>query len=262
MTVPLLDAQGVTLTRPGGIAALQGIDLRIDAGERVGLVGPNGAGKTTLMLCLTGVLRHSAGLLRITGKDQPAGAVSPGVGYLFQQAEDQLFCPTVAEDVAFGARNIGLSGAALDEAVAKALHLVGIGALADRPVHHLSGGEKRLACLAGVLVMTPRLLLLDEPTAALDLRNRRCLIELLRGMDQAMLIASHDLEMILELCTRVILIDEGRVMANGPARAILGDAALMARHGQEVPHSLTHHDPGAHLPPSRATLAANPPQKE
>lgn len=245
-----IQARGVSLTHAAGHMALRDVALHLAPGERVGLVGPNGAGKTTLLLCLTGVLRACSGQIVVDGTALQPGQIAPGVGYLFQQADDQLFSPTVAEDVAFGARNIGLSGGALDQAVAQALAQVGIAALGDRPVHHLSGGEKRLACLAGVLVMAPRLLLLDEPTAALDLRNRRRLIELLRGLPQAQLIASHDLEMVLELCPRVVVIDEGRIMADGPARRILGDHALMARHGQEVPHSLTHHHIGHdHAPP-------------
>ncbi|WP_322890077.1 MULTISPECIES: ABC transporter ATP-binding protein [unclassified Yoonia] len=241
MTQPLLQTRNLSLTRATGDRVLQDVSLQIAQGERVGLIGPNGAGKTTLMLCLTGVIRASAGEVQMDGDPVTPGGFHPGIGFVFQQAEDQLFSPSVAEDVAFGARNLGLSGDMLGAAVAAALDRVGIAALADRPVHHLSGGEKRLACLAGVLVMSPRLLLLDEPSAALDLRNRRRLIGLLRGMDQAMLIASHDLEMVLELCHRVILIDGGRIVADGAARDILGDAALMARHGQEVPHSLTHH---------------------
>ncbi|EAQ06939.1 energy-coupling factor ABC transporter ATP-binding protein [Yoonia vestfoldensis] len=241
MTMSLLHTTDLTLTRATGERVLHDISLRIAQGERVGLIGPNGAGKTTLMLCLTGVIRASAGAVQMDGKPVTPGGFHPDMGFVFQQAEDQLFSPTVAEDVAFGARNLGLSGAVLDRAVATALDRVGITGLADRPVHHLSGGEKRLACLAGVLVMDPRLLLLDEPSAALDLRNRRRLIDLLRGMDQAMLIASHDLELVLELCPRVILIDAGRIVADGAARSVLGDAALMARHGQEVPHSLIYH---------------------
>jgi cobalt/nickel transport system ATP-binding protein len=246
MTEPLLQTRDLGLTRTTSEKVLQNVSFQLRQGERVGLIGPNGAGKTTLMLCLTGVIRATAGDVLMEGEPVAAGGFHPGMGFVFQQAEDQLFSPTVAEDVAFGARNLGLTGAALDEAVAAALHRVGIAALADRPVHHLSGGEKRLACLAGVLVMSPRLLLLDEPSAALDLRNRRRLIDLLRWMDQAMLVASHDLELVLELCPRVILIDDGRIVADGAARDLLSDADLMARHGQEVPHSLTHHVQVAH----------------
>lgn len=249
MTAPLLETRNLSLTRPGGAQPLRDVTLQLAQGERVALVGPNGAGKTTLMLCLTGVVPATAGSVQMDGLAVRAGGFTPGMGFVFQQADDQLFSPTVAEDVAFGARNIGLTGAALDNAVADAMRRVGITALANRPVHQLSGGEKRLACLAGVLVMAPRLLLLDEPSAALDLRNRRRLIELLRGMDQAMLIASHDLELVLELCPRVILIDNGAIVADGPPRKVLGNADLMARHGQEVPHSLTHHQNATHAHP-------------
>jgi len=241
MTAPLLETIDLSLTHPGGAEVLRQVNLRIAPGERVGLVGPNGAGKSTLMLALTGVFAVTSGQVCLNGQTLVPGGFMPEIGLVFQQAEDQLFSPTVAEDVAFGLRNLGLSGVDLDQKVAQTLDRVGIAALADRPVHRLSGGEKRMACLAGVLAMAPRLLLLDEPSAALDLRNRRRLIDLLRGMDQAMLIASHDLELVLELCPRVVLIDEGRIVADDPARTVLGDAALMCRHGQEVPHSLVPH---------------------
>ena len=250
MTAPLIRAEGLGLTRPGGLRVLSGIDLALGPGERVGLVGPNGAGKSTLLLTLAGALAPTEGRIALNGQLLRPGAFAPGVGLVFQNADDQLFSPTVAEDVAFGALNLGLNGAALSAAVAAALDRTGIAHLAARPVHHLSGGEKRLACIAGVLVMDPDLLLLDEPSAALELRNRRRLIALLATLPQAMLIASHDLELVLDLCPRVVLIDAtaqgGRVVADGPARDILGDAALMARHGQEVPHSLIPHADADH----------------
>lgn len=233
-----MQASGLHLALDGPRQVLRGIDLALAPGERVALVGPNGAGKTSLLRLLAGAMAPMAGTIRFSGAPLRAGHFTPGIALVFQQAEDQLFCPTVAEDVAFGARATGLHGADLDRAVATALERLGIGHLAGRMVHQLSGGEKRLACLAGALAMAPRLLLLDEPSAALDLRNRRRLMEHLAAMEQAMLIATHDLELVLELCPRVLLIDEGRVHADGPARAILGDAALMAAHGQEVPPSL------------------------
>ena len=217
---------------------LAGIDLDLQPGERASLVGPNGAGKTSLLRLLAGAMAPSAGTIRFAGAPLAPGRFTPGIALVFQEALDQLFCPTVAADVAFGARALGLGGAALDSAVAAALERVGIGHLAERMVHQLSGGEQRLACLAGALVMAPRLLLLDEPSASLDLRNRRRLIGHLASLDQAMLIATHDLELVLELCPRVILIDEGRIHADGPAATVLGDAQLMATHGQEVPASL------------------------
>ena len=246
----VLETAGLSVVRPGVGTILGGVSLGIAPGERVALIGPNGAGKTTLLLAMTGILPPSAGSIRVDGRPLVPGGFHPEIGFLFQQAEDQLFSPTVREDVAFGARNLGIDGAALDQAVDAVLRRIGIEELADRPVHHLSGGEKRLACLAGVLVMKPQVLLLDEPSSALDLRNRRRLIELLRGMDQAMLIASHDLELALELCARVLLVDDGRVVADGPARLVLGDAELMRRHGQEVPHSLTPHAGAGHRHPA------------
>jgi cobalt/nickel transport system ATP-binding protein len=218
---------------------LAGIDLELRPGERAALVGPNGAGKTSLLRLLAGAITASAGTIHFAGSPLAAGRFTPGISLVFQEAADQLFCPTVADDVAFGARAMGLQGAALDTTVANALERFAIGHLAERLVHQLSGGEQRLACLAGALVMAPRLLLLDEPSASLDLRNRRRLIGHLAGLDQAMLIATHDLELVLELCPRVILIDDGRIHADGPAEAILGDTTLMTSHGQEVPASLS-----------------------
>jgi cobalt/nickel transport system ATP-binding protein len=183
-------------------------------------------------------LPAAGGSVEIDARPIRPGAFDPAVGLVFQHAEDQLFCPTLAEDVAFGPRNLGLSGPDLAARVAEALEVCGLTELADRPVHQLSGGEKRRACIAGVLAMRPGLMLLDEPSAALDLTSRRRLIRLLAGMDQTLLVASHDLELILDLCPRVLVIDAGRLQADGPTAAILADAALMAAHGQEVPPSL------------------------
>ena len=237
----LLHARMLDVGRPGHDAILRGLDFSLNAGERVGLVGPNGAGKTTLFHTLAGILPARAGQVLWRGQSLPVGQFLPDIALVFQQADDQLFCPTLGEDVAFGARNLGVGRAEVDRRVTRALTDCGLDGLQDRPVHHLSGGEKRRACIAGALVMDPALMLLDEPSAGLDLRNRRRLITLLAEMTQALLIASHDLELLLELCPRVIVIDDGRICADGPARAILGNAALMAAHGQEVPHSLTPH---------------------
>jgi len=249
--VSLLRVEGLALGWPGEAPVLEGVSLTLAEGERVGLIGPNGAGKSSLFHALAGVLAPLAGSIRLRGAELRPGAFQPDLALVFQQAEDQLFCPTLAEDVAFGPRNLGLTEAEVAARVAAAIAACGLDGLEDRPVHRLSGGEKRRACIAGALAMRPALLLLDEPSAALDLRNRRRLIGLLSGMAQAMLIASHDLEMLLELCPRVILIDAGGIRADGPAREVLGDAALMAAHGQEVPHSLVPHDP-PHQRPRRA----------
>lgn len=224
---------------PGQPPVLTGLELEIPPGARVGLVGPNGAGKSCLLHTIAGALPPCAGTVRFRDRPVRPGVFQPQVALVFQQAEDQLFCPTLAEDVAFGARALGLPAGEVETRVAEAIATCALGGLETRPVHRLSGGEKRRAALAGALVMRPELLLLDEPSAALDLRNRRQLIGLLARMDQAMLIASHDLEMLLELCPRVVLIDGGRIIADGPARALMADHDLMTAHGQEVPHSLT-----------------------
>ncbi|MFN3616275.1 MAG: energy-coupling factor ABC transporter ATP-binding protein, partial [Rubrimonas sp.] len=195
-------------------------------------------GKSSLLLTVAGAAAPLRGAVLLDGAPRRAGVFQPDVGLVFQQAEDQLFCPTLAEDVAFGPRNRGLAGAALEARVAEALAACGLTALADRPIHRLSGGEKRRACIAGVLAMRPRLMLLDEPSAALDLRSRRRLIALLAGLDAAQIIATHDLDLALELCPRAVLIDAGAVRADGPAVEVLGDAALMRAHGQEPPAAL------------------------
>jgi cobalt/nickel transport system ATP-binding protein len=242
----LLTLSRVTVGWPGQAAVLSDVTLSVARGARVGVVGPNGSGKTSLFHTIAGILAPQDGTVCLSGQPLRKGHFLPEVALVFQQADDQLFCPTLEEDVAFGARNLGLSEQEVALRVANALHACGLTGLEGRPVYQLSGGEKRRACIAGALVMQPSLLLLDEPSAALDLRSRRRLINLLAGMDQAMLIASHDLELVLELCARVIVLDEGRICAEGPARDVLGDAALMAAHGQEVPHSLTPHDMAHH----------------
>lgn len=234
----LLELTDLGLGWPDGPQVLAHLNLALGHGEKVGLVGPNGAGKSTLFQTLAASLPARAGQISFDGAPVRVGRFAPNLAMVFQNADDQLFCPTLAEDVAYGARNLGLPASEVAARTAQALAECGLTGLEDRPVHKLSGGEKRRACIAGALVLRPALMLLDEPSAALDLRQRRNLIALLAGLPHAMLIASHDLEFLLELCPRVLLIDEGRLCADGPTRAVLQDAALMARHGQEVPPSL------------------------
>ncbi|TVP69486.1 MAG: ABC transporter ATP-binding protein [Rhodobacteraceae bacterium] len=245
--VSVLDCDALSVGWTAHAPVLCDLTFRITPGEHVGLVGPNGAGKTSLFHTIAGVLPVLAGRVAVQGRAVVPGQFRPETALVFQQAEDQLFCPTLIEDVAFGPRNLGLSDAAITARVQAALALCGLTGLENRPVHHLSGGEKRRACIAGALVMQPDLMLLDEPSAALDMRQRRRLITLLGSMKQALLIASHDLELVLELCPRVIVIDQSRICADGPARQVLGDASLMAAHGQEVPHSLTPHHGAGHV---------------
>ncbi len=243
----VLDCDALCVGWPGHAPVLRDLSFRLAPGEHVGLVGPNGSGKTSLFHTIAGVLPAQGGAVQVRGRAVVPGQFRPETALVFQQAEDQLFCPTLIEDVAFGPRNLGLPDIEIRARVQAALDLCGLTGLEDRPVHHLSGGEKRRACIAGALVMQPELMLLDEPSAALDMRQRRRLIALLQSMDQALLIASHDLELVLELCPRVIVIDQGRICADGPAQQVLGDAGLMAAHGQEVPHSLTPHQGAGHV---------------
>jgi energy-coupling factor transporter ATP-binding protein EcfA2 len=268
----LLQIRDLTFHYPDGRHALLGVSLAVSAGERVALVGANGAGKSTLLLHLNGLLPgteaydhghpdhvhahgHSHGvelptvLHRHTGEPAvfvdglpAAGANLPEVrrrvGLLFQDPDDQLFCPTVLDDVAFGPLNLGLPDEECRRRAEEALTRVGLAGFGDRPPHKLSFGERKRACLAGVLACEPSLLALDEPSANLDPRARRQLIALLAGLPAAQIVATHDLEMALELCPRTVVLDKGRVVADGPTRTLLGDAALMDAHGLEVPLSL------------------------
>ncbi|MFC2045318.1 energy-coupling factor ABC transporter ATP-binding protein [Chloroflexota bacterium] len=220
---------------------LQGIDFEVMAGERVGLVGPNGAGKTTLFLVVCGVLKPTAGEISLLGKPVVNGKFNPEVALVFQNPDDQLFCPSVKDDVAFGPQNMGLSKDEVEARVKEALSTVNGSKLAERPAHHLSEGEKRIVSIAGILAMQPKLIMYDEPSASLDIRSRRRLIRLLKSANETLLVASHDLEFILEVCDRIILLDEGSIVADGNPREIMGDEELMQAHGQEKPHSLIPH---------------------
>ncbi|MCJ7442829.1 MAG: energy-coupling factor ABC transporter ATP-binding protein [Thermoanaerobaculaceae bacterium] len=232
-----------------GTEALRGVSFSIAEGECVGLIGPNGAGKSTLLLHLNGLLPESLkGESSVFVDGTPVTAdtlheVRRKVGLLFQDANDQLFCPTVFEDVAFGPQQLGLSEAAIRERVTQALARAGIPGFEARAPHHLSVGEKRRVCLAGVLACEPSILVLDEPSSSLDPRGRRELKELLRQIPITKLIATHDLELVVELCSRVIVLDEGSVVAQGPTVELLSDEDLMLRHNLEKPHALRHLHP-------------------
>lgn len=219
--------------------ALRDATFAVQEGENVALVGPNGAGKTTLLLLAVGLIMAREGEVRVAGESvtrQTLPAIRRRIGFVFQDPDDQLFLPAVREDVAFGPRALGLTRA--EERVQEALAAVGIASLADRHPHQLSGGEKRAAALATVLAMEPAILLFDEPTAELDLRSRRRLIRLLAGRPETKLIATHDLEMALDLCPRTILLDEGKVIADRPTGELLQDREVLEAHGLEVPYSL------------------------
>ena len=220
---------------------LRDVSLKVLLGERVGLIGPNGAGKTTLFLAICGVLKPDAGEIVLFGKPMAHGDFRPEISMVFQNPDDQLFCPSVRDDVAFGPQNLGLSKGEVETRVTEALSMTGGLELADRPPHHLSEGEKRMVSIAGVLAMRPKLVIYDEPNANLDIRSRRRLIRFLQTSKETMLIASHDLELVLEVCDRVILMDEGRIVVNGNPCQVMGDVELMEAHGLERPHSLVPH---------------------
>ena len=233
---------GARYAYPDGHVALRGVDLTIRPGERVALLGPNGAGKTTLVLHLNGILGSDSG---------SAGAVTVGglpvakphlaeirrrVGIVFQDPDDQLFMPTVAEDVAFGPANLGLRGNALRERVDEALRAVGMAEHRDRAPHHLSYGQRRRVAVATVLAMRPEILVLDEPSSNLDPASRRELAEILLGLPVTLLMVTHDLPYALELCPRSVILDEGRIAADGDTGTLLADAALLAAHRLELPY--------------------------
>src|SRR5947209_2165266 len=240
-----IEVAGLGYAYPGGRRALADVGFTVAAGESVGLVGPNGAGKTTLFLCLAGVLPVAPGHVRVCGLDPAVPAerrqLPSRVGVVFQNSDDQLFNATVFDDVAFGPLNLGLPADEVRKRTAEALKRVGLTGFEHRVPFHLSGGEKRRAALAGVLAMRPEILLLDEPSLYLDPRGRRELIQLINSLAVTKVIAAHDLELVRETCQRVLVLDGGRLVADGPIRTILADARLMEAHGLEVPHSLSHH---------------------
>ena len=233
---------GLTYAYPGGQIALQDLQFSIEPGETVGLIGPNGAGKTTLFLCLAGILKASPGMIAVDGLDPANSAqrrqLPSRLGVVFQNSDDQLIHATVADDVGFGPLNLGLPEDEVRARIAEALNRVGLSGLEERVPFHLSGGEKRRAALAGVLAMRPDILLLDEPTMFLDPRGRRELAKFLGEIPCTKVIATHDLEFVLATCGRAMLLDAGKLCADGPVREVLAHADLMDAHGLEVPPSL------------------------
>ncbi|HEV2392677.1 MAG TPA: ABC transporter ATP-binding protein [Verrucomicrobiae bacterium] len=234
---------------PQGRLALHELCFSVAQDECIAVLGPNGAGKSTLLLHLNGLLPERPadqpqiwiGGEPLTGKSLTK--IRQQVGLLFQDPDDQLISTTVFEDVAFGPQQLGINGAILRSLVTYCLEQVGLRGFEDREPQRLSHGEKRRVCLAGVLACKPTVLLLDEPTADLDPRGRREFKALLQSLPGAKIIATHDLELVVDLCSRVVILDEGRVVAQGPTIPLLSDEPLMLSHGLEKPHSLLHRHP-------------------
>jgi cobalt/nickel transport system ATP-binding protein len=230
--------EDVRYTYPDGQVALRGVDLSLGPGERMALLGPNGAGKTTLVLHLNGILGGGGGRVSVAGLPVAGPHLTEirrRVGIVFQDPDDQLFMPTVAEDVAFGPANLGLRGPALSARVNEALEAVGMVEHRDRAPHHLSFGQRRRVAVATVLAMRPEVLVLDEPSSNLDPASRRELAAILRRLPVTLLMVTHDLPYAVELCPRAAILDGGRIVADGPTDRLLTDAELLAGHRLELP---------------------------
>ena len=239
---PIIQIRDLSFAYPDGHQALSDINLKVDPGEKVAVVGPNGAGKSTLFLHLNGMLRaRDRGQVQVAGltiHDKTVRAVRARVGLVFQDPDDQLFSPTVFEDVAFGPLHMGYPPNEVREQVTRALAAVGMIGYEDRMPHHLSLGERKRIAIATVLAMDPELLVLDEPSSMLDPRARRNLIHLLRDLPQTMLVATHDMRLVWDLCPRTVILDDGRLVADGTTVELLQNVALMERHGLESPYSV------------------------
>jgi cobalt/nickel transport system ATP-binding protein len=237
----IIQIENLSFSYPDGRPALREICLHIEPGEKVAAVGPNGAGKSTLLLHLNGIL-HGQGTVRVAGmavNRKNVRTVRAQVGLIFQDPDDQLFSTTVFEDVAFGPLHMGLDPNEVQGRVTQALSAVGMAEHRERMPHHLSLGERKRVAIATVLAMEPQILALDEPSAGLDPRTRRNLIDLLRALPQTMLIASHDMRLVWELCPRTVIMDGGRIVADGTTVELLQNAPLMERHGLETPFQTT-----------------------
>lgn len=232
MSAPAVRMRGLTYRYPDGTPALDGVSLELAPGQALGLVGANGAGKSTLLLHLNGILRPASGTVEIMGQavePRNFAEIRRRVGLVFQNPDDQLFSPTLADDVAFGPRNLGLPEDEVVRRVADSLAAVGLAGLEARSAYHLSFGQKRRAAIATVLAMGPDVLALDEPTSNLDPRSKRRIIELLGSFPHARLVVTHDLDLVRQLCPEVAVMAHGQIIARGPSAALLADPDLLDR---------------------------------
>ena len=241
MSHHIVEFENVRFRYPDGTEALKGASFRITHGESVGIIGANGAGKSTLLMQMNGAMLPSAGTvtigdLQLTKKTRPE--IRKKVGVVFQNPDDQLFMPTVHDDVAFGPLNLGMSAEKVEERVMTALRTVGCPDLREKPPHRLSGGQKRAVSIATVIAMDPDILVMDEPSSNLDPKSRRSLMSLLKGFAHTKIVAAHDLDFILEVCGRCLVINDGRIVADGPAGSILTDRSLLEENHLELPLSL------------------------
>ncbi len=242
MSHHIIEFRNVSFTYPDGTAALRDVSFRITHGEAVGIVGPNGAGKTTLIMLMNGLILPGGGEVmvgEVPVTRKTLSEIRRKVGVVMQNPDDQLFMPTVREDVAFGPSNMELPPEVIEQRVDEALREVGALHLKDRPPHRLSGGQKKAVAIAGVIAMKPDILVMDEPTAGLDPGARRQLIEIVKGFRHSRIIATHDLDLVLEVCERCILLHGGAIKRDGPPGEILLDAQLMQESGLALPLSAT-----------------------
>lgn len=239
-----IDIEQLSFRYETGVEILKDITFHATEDESIGLIGANGVGKSTLLKMLVGLNLDYEGMIRVEGipvKKDTLAEIRSKIGYVFQDSENQLFMNTVYEDVAFAPRNYGLSEHEVAERVKYALEQTGISHLKDRPIYKMSGGEKKLASIATILSMTPDIILMDEPSIALDPKNRRNLIRILNSFHYLKIIASHDLDMILDTCSRTILMSDGEIIADGRTEDILYDKELLENYNLELPLCLQKH---------------------
>jgi cobalt/nickel transport system ATP-binding protein len=229
---PLLETRELCYDYPDGSRALDGVSITLEEGERVALIGANGSGKSTLLMILSGAFKHVRGEILLRG--EPVSGIKPlrdAAGMVFQEPDDQLFMPTVLEDAAFGLSARGMDAETARAKAVSCLELLGASRLRDRPPHRMSGGEKRIAALAGILVMEPLIIMLDEPTSSLDPRARRDVTALLKNLGASMIMSTHDMALARNVCDRAIVMQKGRVRAEGPTTKILDDEETLRTYG-------------------------------